>query len=424
MSDQELSPSTGLVLAADGTPLKTKLRQAERAQRLRAAMLVAPLLLFILVTFVSPIFDMLYRSVDNQLVPDVLANTSKVIGDWDASKTDTPDEAVFRAFAEDLLVATKARQHTRVGSRLNYETAGISSLFRKTGRQIKKFDFDQPLKPQFLAMDDKWGETEIWQTIKRFSGSLTMGYYYAALDLKNTADGVEMLPENQRQYLMLFWRTLWMSMLITGLCFSLAFPVAYLLAILPMKSSNLLMILVLLPFWTSLLARTSAWKVLLQREGVINDTLVFLRLVPADGRLELINNSFGTIVAMTHILLPFMIMPLFSVMRTIPPSYVRAARSLGATEFTSFWRIYFPQTISGIGAGCILVFILAIGYYITPELVGGRTGVFISSRIAYHVLSSLNWGLAAALGSLLLIGVLVVYWLYDRIVGIDNVKLG
>jgi putative spermidine/putrescine transport system permease protein len=184
------------------------------------------------------------------------------------------------------------------------------------------------------------------------------------------------------------------------------------------------MILVLLPFWTSLLVRTSAWKVLLQQQGVINDVLVWAGFVANDARLQLINNQTGTIIAMTHILLPFMILPLYSVMQTIPPTYVRAAKSLGATDWTAFWRVYFPQSVPGIGAGCILVFILAIGYYITPELVGGRTGTFISNRIAYHISSSLNWGLAAALGSILLAVVLILYWVYDKIVGIDNVKLG
>ena len=199
---------------------------------------------------------------------------------------------------------------------------------------------------------------------------------------------------------------------------------AFLLSTLPVRTSNLLLILVLLPFWTSLLVRTSAWKVLLQQQGVINDILVWIGLVADNDRLALINNQTGTIIAMTHILLPFMILPLYSVMQTIPPSYVRAAKSLGATDWTAFWRVYFPQSVPGIGAGCILVFILAIGYYITPELVGGRTGTFISNRIAYHISTSLNWGLAAALGSILLILVLALYWAYDRIVGIDNVKLG
>ena len=162
----------------------------------------------------------------------------------------------------------------------------------------------------------------------------------------------------------------------------------------------------------------------MQQQGVINDVLVWTGIIDDAGRLVMINNATGTIIAMTHILLPFMILPLFSVMKTIPPAYLRAAKSLGANDWTAFWRVYFPQTVPGIGAGAILCFILAIGYYITPELVGGTSGIFISNRIAYHISSSLNWGLAAALATLLLMVVLVLYYTYDRIVGIDNVKLG
>ena len=184
------------------------------------------------------------------------------------------------------------------------------------------------------------------------------------------------------------------------------------------------MILVLLPFWTSLLVRTSAWKVLLQDQGVINNLLVAIGIIDDANRLALINNATGTIIAMTHILLPFMILPLYSVMKTIPQNYTRAAKSLGATDWTAFWRVYFPQSVPGIGAGAILVFILAIGYYITPELVGGTSGIFISNRIAYHISSSLNWGLGSALGTILLVLVLALYWVYDTLVGIDNVKLG
>ena len=191
-----------------------------------------------------------------------------------------------------------------------------------------------------------------------------------------------------------------------------------------MRTSNVLMILVLLPFWTSLLVRTSAWKVLLQNQGVVNDFLVWIGIIADGSRLELINNVTGTVIAMTHILLPFMILPLYSVMKTIPPTYMRAAKSMGANDFMAFRRVYFPQSIPGIGAGSILVFILAIGYYITPEIVGGTKGVFISNRIAYHISSSLNWGLGAALGAILLVVVLALYWLYDKFVGIDNVKLG
>ena len=160
------------------------------------------------------------------------------------------------------------------------------------------------------------------------------------------------------------------------------------------------------------------------RHGVINDTLVSFGLLGEDERIAMIHNATGTVIAMTHILLPFMILPLYSVMKTIPKSFVRAAVSLGAHPWEAFWKVYFPNTVAGIGAGSILVFILSIGYYITPELVGGNTGTFISNRIAYSISISLNWGLAAALGVILLGIVIAFYILYDRIVGIDKMRLG
>ncbi|MDP7374984.1 MAG: ABC transporter permease, partial [Alphaproteobacteria bacterium] len=273
-------------------------------------------------------------------------------------------------------------------------------------------------------VNKNWAEPVVWETIKLHSSRYTSGYFLNAVDMRKTADGPAVQPESKQILLVLFQRTVKMSLIITVSCILLGYPVAWLLANLPMRTSNLLMILVLLPFWTSLLVRTSAWKVMLQQQGVINEVLVWFGLVATDNRLEIINNQFGTIIAMTHILLPFMILPMYSVMQTIPASYVRAAKSLGATNWTAFWRVYFPQSVPGIGAGSILVFILAIGYYITPEIVGGTEGVFISNRIAYHISSSLNWGLAAALGAILLAVVLVLYWAYDKIVGIDNVKLG
>jgi len=303
-----------------------------------------------------------------------------------------------------------------------YDGPGASEL-----RAAQDGMADQPAidyKQAFLDMNEDWGDLDNWKTIKMYAPPFTEGYFLNAVDMQKTPEGFQARPESEQIYIKLFKRTLFMSLMITGSCILLAYPVAFLLANLPMRTSSLLMILVLLPFWTSLLVRTSAWKVMLQQQGVINDTLVWLGLVDDASRLVMINNQFGTIVAMTHILLPFMILPMYSVMSTIPPYYVRAAKSLGATNWTAFWRVYFPQSVPGIGAGSILVFILAIGYYITPEIVGGTTGTFISNRIAYHISTSLNWGLAAALGSILLAAVLILYWAYDKIVGIDNVKLG
>ncbi|NIZ13274.1 ABC transporter permease [Phaeobacter sp. HF9A] len=559
MSD---TTQSGPVLAADGTPLKRSLARALRMQKLRALMLIAPLLIFILLAFIFPIADMLFRSVENRIVADTLPETVVTLKDWDPMSGESPDEAVYESLYYDLFVAAEAKEHTKLGTRLNYEHTGISSLFRSSGRKVddigkadvkaiqrsgdgelkngalwyeimsggssaagdtdlldgertklaqltgEKFsgdigfvpgaeisklfprtaiaytDFalftavvdgdivaeekpwetvyvafatevstdggaanlasytgpgadalkaaaaaiaDLPpisFKEAFLDIDKDWGNVGNWRTIQTYSPEYTTGYFLNSVDLHLGADGVEARPENQQIYITLFKRTMIMSLMITGSCILLGYPVAWILANLPTRSANLLMILVLLPFWTSLLVRTSAWKVMLQQQGVINDVLVWLGLVADDARLVMINNQFGTIVAMTHILLPFMILPMYSVMQTINPTYLRAAKSLGATNWTAFWRVYFPQSVPGIGAGSILVFILSIGYYITPEIVGGTKGVFISNRIAYHISSSLNWGLAAALGSILLAVVLLLYWAYDKIVGIDNVKLG
>ncbi len=417
---------TGPVLAADGTPLKRSLARALRRQKMRALMLIAPLLLFILISFILPVGDMLYRSVQNDIVSKTLPNTVVALESWDANSGELPEEAVFAAMATDLKSAAAAKIHTKVGGRLNYENPGISSLFRKTGRKATKFDLEAGIvwKDELIDINDGWGDPDVWRTIQTYSSPITAGYFLNAIDMRVGPDGAESRPEEEQIYMNLLKRTLWMSMMITISCILLAYPVAWILANLPARQANLLMILVLLPFWTSLLVRTSAWKILLQQQGVINDILVWIGLVSDDARLVIINNQFGTIVAMTHILLPFMILPMYSVMQTIPVTYLRAAKSLGATDWTAFWRVYFPQTIPGIGAGSILVFILAIGYYITPALVGGTKGTFISNQIAFHISTSLNWGLAAALGAILLAVVLVLYWAYDRIVGIDNVKLG
>ena len=407
---------------ADGVPLKVSLSRAQRRNKIKAVLLVAPLFLFLLVAFILPIFDMLLRSIDSAEVVTHMPNTVRAISTWNGEGV--PEEAVFAAAAQDLAAGSLARTIGKVASRLNYEIGGMRSLIMKTARKAKKLE-SGPYKAALIGMDKRWAKTDVWQLIKRESGSYTLSYYLAAVDHKYAADGsIEAKPENLQIYVNLFFRTMWMSGLITLLALLLGYPVAFLLATLPMRQSNLLMILVLLPFWTSLLVRTTTWIAILQSQGVLNDLAVWAGLITDENRLQLIYNKTGTVIAMTHILLPFMVLPLYSVMKTIPPTYMRAARSLGATGFTAFRRVYFPQTLSGIGAGSILVFILSIGYYITPALVGGQSGRFITNFVAYHMQQSLNWGLAAAIGSLLLATVIVFYLLYNRLVGVDNMKLG
>ena len=386
--------------------------------------MVLPLLIFILIAFLIPIVDMLLLSVDNSITKDILPKSVQTLQSWDETSGELPDEFIFAAMVEEIKKAKAAREHTKIGSRLNYESSGFSSLFRKAGRKVKKIK-KPPYKEALIKSDKRWGEIKTWQVIKQFSTEYTDGYYLAALDFKRnpTTGNIESLPKKDSIYLKLFWRTMLLSSLITFLTFIIGFPLAYMLATVSTRLSNILIIFVLLPFWTSLLVRTTSWIALLQQEGVINDFLVLVGIISEDGRLAMIHNATGTVVAMTHILLPFMILPLFSVMKTIPKSYVRAAVSLGAHPWMAFWKVYFPNTVAGIGAGSILVFIIAIGYYITPALVGGSSGTFISNRIAYHISSSLNWGLGAALGVILLGIVLALFVLYDRIVGIDNMKL-
>lgn len=409
-----------IMRTADGTPLKLSLQRASRRQRWRVFFLVVPLLVFILFSFVIPILDMLARSVDNPEVVEYMPNTLEALKEWDGDSV--PDEAVFAAMSEDFKTGFREKNIGKVGKRLNYERSGMRGLFNKTGRRIARVEAG-PWKQAFLDVDKRWGEPEVFSLIRRQGSRYALSYYYSAVDLtQNAQDQIVMQPEERRIYVSLFLRTFGISLLIAVLTLILGFPIAYLMANLPLRYSNLLMIMVLLPFWTSLLVRTTSWIVLLQSQGVINDLLVALGVIDEEGRIQMIFNMTGTVVAMTHILLPFMVLPLYSVMRTIPPSYMRAARSLGANQFVAFTRIYLPQTIPGISAGAILVFILAIGYYITPALVGGQSGQLISNLIAYHMQRSLNWGLAGALGSILLFSVLVLFALYSRVLGLRGLK--
>ena len=417
------APTAEVMTTADGTPLKVSLARANARARRRAFLLVLPLLAFLTVTFALPILDMLYRSIEDSVVPTTLPNTVEALQDWNPDSGELPPESAFAAMVEDLRAGYEDKTLGSVGRRLNYDITGMSSLFRKSGRRAQRLE--PPYKESLIEVDDEWGEVATWRLIKREGDLLTASYFLAAVDMRYTPEGeIAPQPDYQQIYLKLFWRTLWLSTVITALCVLLGYPVAYLLATLPLRTSNLLMVLVLLPFWTSLLVRTTSWIALLQTQGVVNDLLVAAGIIGDDSRLQMMHNQTGTIIAMTHILLPFMILPLYSVMKTIPPSYMRAARSMGANPLVAFVRVYMPNTVAGIGAGGILVFILAIGYYITPALVGGQSGTLISNFIANHISTTLNWGLAAALGVILLGLVLAMYLLYDKVVGIDNMKLG
>ena len=414
------------ILTTDGIPLKVSLKKAERKNKIKAFLLVFPLLLFIIVTFVVPIADMLLRSVDDSYINNVYTKTFEEYKKWD--RKGLPPEAVYKAIFEDIGTGNKL-QIGRSLTRMNYSKSGWKSLIKKSRRKISKIiksdELPSSYKDTMIDIHEGWGDRAFWISMSQMLNEKTAIYYWNAIDRTYDIDGnVIMQDEKRRMYVKTWIKTLKVSIYVTFFCLVLGFPVAHLLANLPLRYSNLLMIFVLLPFWTSLLVRTTAWIVMLQQKGVINGVLVWLGIINDDQRIQMVYNMTGTIIAMTQILLPFMILPLYSVMKVIPKSHMRAAQNLGAKPATAFIRVYLPQTVPGMSAGGLLVFVLAIGYFITPELVGGKDGQLIGHWIAYHLKTTLNWGLCAAIGSILLFVMLVLYWLYNKIVGIDNIKLG
>ena len=414
--------SEKIIYSTDGLPLEVSLKKAERRNKLRALFLVAPLFLFLVITYLFPIGDMLFRSIDDRMITSMLPKTYKSMEQWDGKEL--PEEPVYAAIYEDLSFLKKNKTYGKIIARLNYEKGGFSSLIKKTVRKINKFEKGN-YKEQFIKVHKRWGQIEYLRALKNTAPKYTVAKYLKGVDLLFDEDkNIIQVEESRRIHKILWIRTFNVALWVTVFCFILAYPISHLLATLPMKYSNLLMICVLLPFWTSLLVRTSSWMVLLQQQGPINDLIVMLGIAPNDDRPELMYNVIGTFVAMTQILLPFMVLPIYSVMKTISPSLMRAGKSLGGTPFMAFRKVYFPLTVPGIGAGCLLVFIIAIGYYITPALVGGASGSLISNTIAYHMKSSLDWAFASALGTMLLVGVLTIYWIYNKLVGIDNIKLG
>ena len=211
-------------------------------------------------------------------------------------------------------------------------------------------------------------------------------------------------------YLRILWTTLRISFAVTLMTFVLGYPVAFLLATTKSSKAALLLPLVVVPFWTSLLVRTYAWMVLLGRRGVVNELLIWMGLISQP--LALIYNRLGVYIGMIHILLPFMILPLYAVMRRIDLTLLRAAQNLGAGPVRAFWRVFFPLSLPGVVAGNVLVFIIALGFFVTPALIGGREDQMIAMLIADQISTYLDWGFAAALAVSLLAAAFLLLGLY------------
>lgn len=377
--------------------------------------LVLPLAGFLLVFFVVPIGWLLSLSVREAEVPRALPRTLAALQGWQHPQ---PLPApLWDAFAKDLVAAREAQSLADAARRLNYEVNGVRSTLMRAARQVSGAEPGQAFDAAFFeAVDPALASPAFFAAVQRARGPVSAYYLLASLDLQRDESGaLQRAPAEQRIYVDVLLRTLGISAAVTLLCLAMGFPVALLITQVSEKAADWLMVLVLLPFWTSLLVRTAAWVVVLQKEGMVNAALMKLGLITEP--LTLIYNRTGVLVAMTHVLLPFMILPLYSVLKGIPPHYLRAAASLGAPPATAFVRVYLPLAAPGVAAGSLMVFILALGYYITPALVGGGSDQMLSAFVASYTTETGNWGLAAALGLLMLVTTLVLYAVSHRLSG-------
>lgn len=395
--------------------LASQLRRSQRRKKAFAISLTLPLLIFLLATFIVPIGALLVRAVENPEVASTLSRTVSALDKWD--QTSTPPDAAYAAFAADLAGITEQADAGGLARRLNSEISGARSLVMSTYRALP---FDTGLNPaqikaRMLEIDARWAEPGYWQAIAKNGSRWTPDYLLTSVDLKRDIKGdIVKVDADSAAFFKILLRTFEISAVVTIFCLLLGYPLAYWLSTLTPRQANILMILVLVPFWTSILVRSAAWIVLLQSNGLVNRSLLELGFISEP--LPLLFNRLGVIIAMVHILLPFMILPLYSVMKSVPASYLRAAVSLGSSPLAAFFRVYVPQTFPGMGAGGLLVFILSIGYYVTPALLGGADDQMLSYYIAQYTNVNVNWGMACALGAVLLSATLVLYAVYRRVV--------
>jgi putative spermidine/putrescine transport system permease protein len=384
-----------------------------------ALLLVAPLLLSLLVGFVTPIAQFLWRAVADTEVAAVLPRTLRVLA---TTRGEVPEDA-FAALAADLREARARDQEmgggsvARAAARLNAELPGMRSLLPATARRVAGPGDD---RARIRAAGELWGTDAPWDAIRRAGGPLSDHRLLATLDLRRGAAGIAEVPEEQRLYRGVLWRSLVIAGSVTALCLLLGYPLAWLIATAPAGAQPWLLGGVLLPFWTSLIVRTAAWMVLLQKEGVVNAALLGAGVVEAP--LPLLLNRFAVLVAMVHILLPYMVLPVLAVVREIDPRLPRAAASLGAGRLRVFRRVLLPLSLPGIGAGCLLVFVQALGFYVTPALLGGPDDQMLAWFIGFHATRLVDWGMAAALSVLLLAAIGALVALYGRLVGFDRVR--
>jgi putative spermidine/putrescine transport system permease protein len=411
------SPATPVQapIAPPQASLAHALSRAQWRRRATAIALTLPLLIFLCVVLLIPIAALLVRAVENPEVANALPHTGQALSHWDRHSPPPPE--AYAAVAEDLGQLPDSSDAGALARRLNAEAPGARSLIMSTYRALPFGDnlSAAQIQAHMLEQDGRWAELTYWQAIAKNASRWTPDYLLTSVDLRRTPEGsIAQVEPDQRVFVSILLRTFGISAMVMLWCLLLGYPLAYWLSTLSTRQANLLMILVLVPFWTSILVRVAAWIVLLQREGLVNSALMGVGLIHEP--LALLFNRTGVIISMVHILLPFMILPLYSVKKSVPGTFVRAAVSLGSRPLAAFFRVYVPQTWPGVGAGGLLVFILSIGYYVTPALLGGADDQMLSYYIARYTNVDINWGMACALGTILLATTLVLYGVYRRVV--------
>ena len=375
----------------------------------RSLLLLAPLLVFLIGFFVWPLFSMMSQSVSDTAVLHLLPRSAEVLPGWD--RRSPPTMPMQTALMEDLKAVDDDQALGDMVRRLNSARSGFRTLMSKT---VGALDDPSDPPPDLVSIDKRWEKPEFWLAIANALSPLTDRNLLAAVDLGRNASGeIVHLPAERSVNRVILARTFWIAALVTFFCACIGFPYAIIAASLSGWKRDLMLAAVLLPLWTSLLVRTAAWFILLQEQGLINDLLRAIGLI--DAPLPLIFNRTGVIIAMTHVLLPFMVLPIYSVLITIPKNLMPAAASLGAPPWRAFLRVLLPLSLRGLASGSLLVFISAIGYYITPALIGGPGDQMISSIIAFYATGSANWSMAGALGVVLLIATLLLYSVYARL---------
>ena len=378
-------------------------------KRLASFGLVAPLLLFLVLFFVWPLVTMMSNAVSDPGAGRALPSTAAALSSWDRSSPPTPEMQAalvddLRATQDDQLIGDLTRQ-------LNSAKSGFRTLVAKTVRAVRE---DQGAV-DLVQVDKRWEDVTFWQAIAAATASpYTDRNLLAAIDMARSPTGeIVALPATASANLAILQRTFVIAAGTTLACILIGYPYAMVAASVTGWKRQAMLAAVLLPLWTSLLVRTAAWFILLQDNGLINRLLQTLGLI--DAPLALLFNRTGVIIAMTHVLLPFMVLPIFSVLIAIPANLLPAAASLGANPLRAFWRVLLPLSLRGVVSGSLLVFMAAIGYYITPALIGGPTDQMISSVIAFYATGTANWGMAGALGIVLLVATIALYVVYDRL---------